>query len=973
MERTTEQVPWWWVALGIIAGGIAVRVCGPLLEQGGKRLLKRAQRGLRPDARFEQLYLDWLVSRHQSLGLLPARVATLSPTMRQQAARLEDVYVDLTVMPGRGLSAPAGRTKTEGEEFRGERQRWWQRWRRGHRMVERDSSHGNAGSTVDAHPCLLVLGDPGAGKTTMLRYIAVTCARALRNERREGDSRRLVRERLGWRDRPFPILVPLRRYGQAEKWEEQGKTFVQALIEGMDDPELRQAYDKAEGFFERRLQRGHCIVLLDGFDELGTRAARNAIARHIHSLLNRLRDCPDNRFVVTSRIVGYDGQLTPYGFTERVVQKLGEGEIKALVRKRYLAQAMTESAVLQSTPKEREQRERDAERDAQRLIEHLKRNRGLYRLADNPMLLTLIVMVRSAGYPLPARRSALYRECVEILAERWQTVRIEQAGLDVEASHLLHLDQKLKLLADVAWEMQLERAEAERPTMLPRTRVEEIIAARLPSFLGITFDPDDETEQRKLADQVRDWLDRIEQQSGILTEMGLDEEYQPLVAFLHLTFQEYLAAYAIVDRPARLEQLLRNAFNPIWREVLLLYAAIGETPGVIGHLLSVQEPQGVLLAGRCLADARHQLELDQQQRIERRLQELIGRTTAADVLAEASLVVAALGSDELVATLTDALQGKSSSVRVAMAAALGELDERAEGIQEARQTLVDLIQTERELDVRLAAGRALGRIGDPRIEPLFEQLVEVPAGEFWRGTAPERAEELVKEFDWEGFRREVPQHRVQVNAFRITRYPLTNLAYQAFVESAGHRAPDGWREGSFPLGEANYPVVKVSWHDAAAYCRWLTDLWQEEGKISRQEMVRLPTEAEWEKAARGDQDQREYPWGDDWDSNRCNTGESGVGETTPVGIYPSGASPYGLLDMAGNVWEWCHDRYDEDYYRRSPARNPSGPRRGTFRVLRGGSFHDLRDFARCAYRGGLHPGSRGYDFGFRVVVSPISF
>jgi formylglycine-generating enzyme required for sulfatase activity len=173
-------------------------------------------------------------------------------------------------------------------------------------------------------------------------------------------------------------------------------------------------------------------------------------------------------------------------------------------------------------------------------------------------------------------------------------------------------------------------------------------------------------------------------------------------------------------------------------------------------------------------------------------------------------------------------------------------------------------------------------------------------------------------------------------------------------------------------------VVWVSWFEATAYCRWLTEqlctrdtlaeplrtLLREKGYI-----VRLPTEAEWEKAARGDEE-RQWPWGNEFQPERCNSGESDMGGTTPVGIYPAGASPYGCLDMAGNVWEWTHTLFRDYPYRADDGRE--NPEAEGSRVLRGGSwFFNLR-LARCAYRNDDHPDYFDIIVGFRVVVVPVS-
>jgi formylglycine-generating enzyme required for sulfatase activity len=140
-----------------------------------------------------------------------------------------------------------------------------------------------------------------------------------------------------------------------------------------------------------------------------------------------------------------------------------------------------------------------------------------------------------------------------------------------------------------------------------------------------------------------------------------------------------------------------------------------------------------------------------------------------------------------------------------------------------------------------------------------------------------------------------PRHQVYLPEFWIARTPVTQGQYQAYVDATRVGAPDLW-EGSKPLpGMEEYPVVSVSWEDARRYCAWMTETM---GRVHQ-----LPTEAEWEKAARGT-DGRAYPWGDEWDLTRCNTSESGLEAMAPVGGYPQGASPYGVLGMAGNVWEW---------------------------------------------------------------------
>lgn len=187
--------------------------------------------------------------------------------------------------------------------------------------------------------------------------------------------------------------------------------------------------------------------------------------------------------------------------------------------------------------------------------------------------------------------------------------------------------------------------------------------------------------------------------------------------------------------------------------------------------------------------------------------------------------------------------------------------------------------------------------------PFHLELIRIPAGEFLMGSDPAK--------DKNAQPREQPQHRVYVSEFYIGKYPVTNAQYAAFTKI------------QIPSGKENHPVVNISWDVAVAFCEWLS---QETGK-----QFRLPTEAEWEKAARGT-DGRIYPWGNEWDAKRLNSSKSKIGGTTPVGKYsPAGDSPYGLADMSGNVWEWCADSFDEKEYQRrggSTVKDPQGPKTG---------------------------------------------
>ena len=249
----------------------------------------------------------------------------------------------------------------------------------------------------------------------------------------------------------------------------------------------------------------------------------------------------------------------------------------------------------------------------------------------------------------------------------------------------------------------------------------------------------------------------------------------------------------------------------------------------------------------------------------------------------------------------------------------------------------------------------VGRVANPTDEKKLTlsngmELMRVPAGKFLMGSTKENKS---------AYDDERPQHSVDIPyAYWLARFPVTNELYGAYIKTNGGKHPvSGWEK------KKDHPVYPVAWNDAMAYCQWLNGLLK--GELPAGLVLRLPSEAEWEKAARGT-DGREYPWGDTFDKNKCNTSEGGKGDTTPVGLYsPQGDSPFGCADMSGNVWEWTHSLFKPYPYQANDGRESE--KDTARRVLRGGSFYNNDRLARCASRYGY------LDFfirGFRVVASP---
>jgi formylglycine-generating enzyme required for sulfatase activity len=371
--------------------------------------------------------------------------------------------------------------------------------------------------------------------------------------------------------------------------------------------------------------------------------------------------------------------------------------------------------------------------------------------------------------------------------------------------------------------------------------------------------------------------------SGIVVSRGRE------IAYWHLTFQEYLAALEIAGWPdADQFKLLLDGepriYKPEWRETFLLY----------GGLLHNLGPR----------------------KVDALLRKVLDRMGGQPALADRAKCVGLIGAllpDLVGYTVADGRYGES--LRLVM----------------------DVFDAEKSKSVpfedRLAAAEALGQAGDPRLKR--HEWVTIPAARnYWMGAQGKDPEG--RNFDKEAYGDETLR-KVNLEAFRIGKYPVTVAQYLTFVEegTAPNREPKNWDEQQ---AHPNWPVVNVTWHQATAYCAWAGG--------------RLPTEEEWERAARGPNCTK-YPWGkEDIDPSRANYDESKIGHPTPVGLYPSGASAEGACDMVGNVWEWTSSEWSKGS--------------GTY-VWRGGSFVVNRRGARSSYRYFNRPDVQYVNLGFRVA------
>lgn len=560
----------------------------------------------------------------------------------------------------------------------------------------------------------------------------------------------------------------------------------------------------------------------------------------------------------------------------------------------------------------------DAQGRAARLNDAIQRTPRLYELATRPLLLTLMASLHAwRGGSLPEQREELYADAVNLLLDQWESQKLRRVSdgtyelLAPSLAEWLAVDQQ-------AVRQMLNRLAfvAHRDQQYLTGTADIAQAALVQGLMALNLNPD--VRPTRLIEYLRD-------RAGLLEPRGVG-----VYAFPHRTFQEYLAACYLTDHgfPDDLAALFRAEPNR-WREVVLLAGA--------------KAARGTAAAAWLLAEELCATEPPVQQAAATGYQ---GALLATQVLVENR-------SLEQVATRN---RPKQDRIRLWLTRALVHRILSADR-EQIKQALVDLGDARFRADAWYLPD-----------EPLLG-FVEIPAGAFHMGSDKQR--------DRLALDNECPAHQFTLPGYYMARYPVTVAQFRAFVAASGYK-PANTRSLD---GVLNHPVVDVNWHDAWQYCRWLTDslrAWEAIppllAALLRVQVwqVMLPSEAEWEKAARGS-DGRLYPWGDTFDAAQGNMGETGIGSTSAVGCFPSGASPYGLLDMSGNVWEWTRSLWGRPYsYEPDAGREPWHAADGNSRVLRGGAFWNDHQDARCASRNGYDARGVGPVVGFRVVVRPGS-
>jgi len=723
--------------------------------------------------------------------------------------------------------------------------------------------------TIRSHERLLVLGEPGMGKTVALERMVWETAKA------DGTV--------------VPILVQLLYF--------QGLDLIELIRVALNETgRLKFEGVKSVQAFLRETK---CLILFDGLNETPGRQREQVIG----AIANFMREYSEHRYVVTSR---------------------SQDE---LWRKLRSAELIHEAVVVQTI----------SDAQAQGYLQaHLGREKGaalydrldasLKSLARTPLLLKLIKDAGGGSDQLPRNRGELFDKYV--------------------MNKLLEREQKLEL--------------TEKPQVTKKALAYLAFALQVNHQLAC----DREWAEQVLTEKGLGAKSLLKEAllHGLLIQQTLPDKQ--LLRFSHQSVQEYFVALTLlseveIEKNANLIQAISRglskrsltawAKDAWWSESFVQLAGlVNDADWLARRIAAGGNPW---LAWWCVQEGRDVPE-NTRAMIEARSIKLLHSTKVAE-RRRAVQILAQIKNDRVLEPLLIAAGDDDKEVAGLGVRALVEIGDAVHPLIEKKLHSTD--ETAKQgalyyLASQLKQPSCLKLVSDLLIQP----MVGIPAGIFLMGSD--------KSKDAKARDNELLQHPVTLPGYWIGRFPVTVSQWKLFVKESGYKADEKSLQDPEP-----HPVRYVRWDDALAYCKWLS----EKSGLP----VTLPSEAEWEKAARGPStgsgDGRIYPWGDEFDQDKCNTSESGINNTTPVGKYsPAGVSPYGCADMAGNVWGWTRSKHEHYPYTAEDGReNLEGT---DSRVVRGGSWYYDQAFARASDRNYLYPGSRHIDVGFRVVVRPPS-
>ena len=924
-----------------------------------------------------KLYWEMVVTNWRTLPLRGISMEATDATKGNQPLHLDQVYVNLDTTARVPVSE---KSFLRGKAFL--------------RGVPEEPKVLNGLEAISSNRRCVILGDPGSGKSTFLNHLGLCLAlNAL-------DSKgKWLKHLPGWPQKTaklFPITVILRDFALSlpkQETQAHARHIWEFICGQLHDQNLNGAAKP----LETALNEGQAIVMLDGLDEVPTQQQRIFIRDAVEKFSTRY---PKSRLVVTCRILSYqDTALQLPGIPAYELAAFDTEKIDRFIVAWY--QELERVGTVKSA-------------DVPGLSRELKgavRRQDLWRLASNPLLLTVMAGLHAHKGRLPDARALLYEETIDILLSRWEEVKVQgKEGpqlrqLLAEANRTeADLKRVLRQLAFDAHQQAGSSAEDELADISEQKLIKAIA----------------ELHPKKSHDWAIEIIKVIKERAGLLLERAPD-----VYTFPHRTFQEYLAGAHIANQTNFAKTALRLVEEgTYWEQVVLL--AVGR---LIHHIEDFERPLS-LVAELCpqkvkgaddrawhkiwfaakvlneigvnrVQDSQHGQEL--WERVQEHMVALLRQSKLTTVeRAKAGNTLAELGDPRFRADAwylpNEPLLGfvEIPGGPFRMGSQEGYDNEKPphevtlpqyymarypvtghiilwERVQEHMVAL--LRQSKLTTVERAKAGNTLAELGDPRFradawylpnEPLLG-FVEIPGGPFRMGSQ-------------EGYDNEKPPHEVTLPQYYMARYPVTVAEFKAFVDHKDFTLQD-------PERTPNHPVVNITWNEALAYCEWLTEQLRNSEetpeplatllKIGEGQgppwVITLPSEAEWEKAALG-MDDRKYPWGQEPDPNKANYGDTGIHTTSAVGCFAGGESPYGVEDMSGNVLEWTRSLFkeypypSEEHERLERERLNSQDRR----VLRGGSFFDTDVGVRCAYRDFIPPDGAHWSIGFRVVASPFS-
>ncbi len=756
---------------------------------------------------------------------------------------------------------------------------------------------------------LVILGDVGAGKTTFLQYIALSLVNG-------EDVHQTVNGRI-------PLAMPLSAY--YDELENNNISLYDFFVTYFDNLGGSLPFGQ---LFKEVVARGKALILLDGLDEARDARLRNQAVQNIVDFI-ALNKGNGNKFLITSRLVGYrQARIFADGVLECTLADIDE-----LLGGRFIERWLLFV----------EQQEADGEainREKETLRKQIWGNVALSRLASNPLLLTIMLMMQRQGLSLPHRRVELYHQFINTLIKDWNLARNPRNMPNTAVSDVL---ETMRTLGPLALWMEEDNPGA---GLVQR----EDFRRELVNVF----------RQRKAENptvEANQFLDDIKQFSGILVERE-DQN----IAFLHRSLQEYLAAWAIAHKGQNsvepvVEFIASHIIDKTWWELLRL------SVGIIGIVQQREDTAGIILS-RVMDSSFGEGG--------------IGLTLVGEMLAD-----------------------------------IGQSGVTVEVYDRILRHLFKALQDENDVsaDWRVGIGQVIGRMNKWNTIVDEIQFCYVPSSDFYLGE--QKYEQLVTVLD---------------TPYWLSQHLITHSQFFEFVEDDGYKNPEFWVEAAtvyrwrsgevmdwerlgwrkephdygYPFHLPNHPIVGVSYYEALAFTRWLEKRWVARGFIEPHWQVRLPTEIQWEKAAKGglqlpqfpveadvhllipvydaffeplfdnSMPKRPFPWGDEPPLNHANfrhPNNQHFDESSNFGLcFSKGKSPVGCMDMSGNVWEWTRSLLRPYPYNPDDGRETMDIQLFHTLALRGGAFWSLEEQIRTVSRIGRSPNTRSDSIGFRVCV-----